>query len=91
MTQAQDPDRIVTAWLTGIARRHASRMLASTGGDERAAITELQETARGRADLLAGVAATAVSTADAQIPYSVELGQEVARLCEMAGGRVTRQ
>jgi hypothetical protein len=85
MTLAQDHDRIIVAWLSGIARRHASYKLSARHPyDETEAVRELRETANGRDDLLESVAATPVSKSDEQIPYYIELRQEIARLCRLA-------
>jgi hypothetical protein len=81
---ATDADRIRLAWLTGAASRHAAMALAGRADGDDAAVAELRGLATGRADLLAQVARTATSKGDAKIPYDVQVGQEVARLCSLA-------
>jgi len=79
-----DADRMLTAKLTGIARRHA-RWGDLDDDQAAAAVAELREVADGRADLLAEVAGISLGASEARGPGYEALGQAVAELCRAAG------
>jgi hypothetical protein len=77
-----DPDRLIVAKLTGVAQRHAGwREL--TVAETAAAVTELQETAGGRSDLLAEVAAVLLGAHEGE--FDEPKARSAAQLCIAAG------
>ena len=77
-----DHDRLVVARLTGVAQRHA-RWRALTEAETAAAVTELQEVAGGRSDLLAEVAGVLLDAREGDLDEPK--AQAAAKLCSLAG------
>jgi hypothetical protein len=75
-------DRILIAQLTGEAR-HRARWRELTGDEQAAAVTELRELARGRADLLAEVAGILEGASEGELDEP--LVRQAAGLCRKAG------
>lgn len=81
-----DPDRILVAELTGIAR-HNARWRELAQDEQDAAVTELRELAGGRADLLAEVAGIFEGASDGELDEP--LARQAAHLCRLAGADET--
>jgi len=77
-----DPDRLLVAELTGMARHHA-RWRELTGDEEAAAVAELSALAGGRADLLAEVAGIFEGVSEGRLDEP--LARQAAGLCRKAG------
>jgi hypothetical protein len=82
--RAPDRDRLLTARLDGIARRHA-RWGGLTEAGKAAGAAELRQVAGDRSDLLAEVAGLALGTAEGKGREYQGRGQAIAELCRMAG------
>jgi hypothetical protein len=79
---ATEPDHITVARITGAAHRHA-RLRPLTEAEHRQAVTELNEAAAGRADLLAQYAGVAVGFHAGEPGEALHL--QAAQLCIDAG------
>ncbi len=74
-------DRLLIAEIWGEARHHA-KWRELTEAEERAAVAELRELARGRADLLAEVAGVLEGTGEGELDEP--LCRQAAALCRLA-------
>jgi hypothetical protein len=81
---SSDPDRLLLARISGVARRHA-RWGGLTDAEKAAGAAELREVAGGRAHLLAEEAGLALGSAAGQGAEYEARGRAVAELCRMAG------
>jgi hypothetical protein len=79
---ATEPDRITVSRITGAAHRHA-RLRPLTEAEYRQAVTELNEAAAGRADLLAQYAGVTVGFHEGEPDEALHL--QAAQLCIDAG------
>lgn len=77
-----DPDRLIVAGLTGAAQRHA-RWRELSESETAEAVTELQEIANGRGDLLAEVAGILLGAHEGALNEA--RAKAAARLCCQAG------
>jgi hypothetical protein len=82
-------DRLLLAWIAGAVRRHAARGVISDG-QRPAAVADIRDTARGRADLLAEHAGLALGFALAQGGPQAPIGRLAAELCIAAGADETQ-
>lgn len=88
--QQRARDRLSLAWISGVASRHCP-LSGRAPEQDAAAIAELAEAARGRADLLAERAGMSLGRAAAeQIPQCAAQHLAVASLCVLAGADVSQ-